>query len=171
MLKKYQQGQQSVNRLQRFAGASSVHDRCLDNLSPEKNKSSKFWALWSLRNIKSSLQRKEQVSKAIFSPSPSIFSLEIIEPPADGSRRKTFSFVHVLSTRDHCHTLVKFLGKKEKHLGYRLPRALVENSRKRWARGLFEGDRDDIWRKNHLLSLNCKKLCRNLNFATEWTNN
>ena len=64
--------------------------------------------------------------------------------PADGSRRKTFSFFHVLSTRDHCHKLVKFLGKKEKHLGDRLPRALVANARERWGRGLFEGDRDDI---------------------------
>lgn len=88
-----------------------------------------------------------------------------------GQWEKRFLFFRVLSTCDHCHTLVKFLGKKEKHLGYRLPRALVENSRERWARGLFEGERDDIWRKNHLLSLNCKKLCRNLNFATEWTNN
>lgn len=42
--------------------------------------------------------------------------------------RKTFSFFHVLSTHDHCHTLVKFLGKKEKHLGDRLPRALVANA-------------------------------------------
>lgn len=42
MLKKYQKGQQSVNRLQRFAGASSKHDRCLDNLRPKRNKSLKF---------------------------------------------------------------------------------------------------------------------------------
>jgi len=49
----------------------------------------------------------------------------------DGSMRKTFSFFRVLSTRDHCHTLVKFLGKKEKHLRDRLPRALVANARER----------------------------------------
>lgn len=42
ILKKYQKGQQSVNKLQRFAGASSMHDSCLDNLSPEKNTSTKF---------------------------------------------------------------------------------------------------------------------------------
>ena len=34
-----------------------------------------------IEEYKTSLQRKEQVSKAIFSPSLSIFSLEIIEPP------------------------------------------------------------------------------------------
>ena len=42
--------------------------------------------------------------------------------------RKMFSFFHVLSTRDHCHTLAEFLGKKEKHLKDRLPRALVANA-------------------------------------------